>query len=186
MSGPLFLREFLRRPLEVASLVPSSPWLQRRIAAAANLASAETVVELGPGTGGTTSALLAAMAPHARLLAIEINEPFHRAVQRIADRRLIAHHGSAADLAAALDTHGLGAPDAIVSGIPFSRLSEADGTAVVHAVAEALTPGGRFVAYQVSDRVATLTRPVLGAGERSIEWLSIPPLRVFTWRKPTA
>ena len=86
------------------------------------------VVELGPGTGGTTQALLRAMRPDAQLLAIEINPRLAERVRaRIADPRLIVHCGSADDLADALAAHGLPAPDAVISGIPFSTMPRAVG-----------------------------------------------------------
>lgn len=180
----LFLREFLHHPAEVASLAPSTPALKARIVRAAEVSRAHTVVELGPGTGGTTAAILHAMPPGSRLLSIEINTRFHELLGNIDDGRLTAHCGSAVDLVGILAAHGLDAPDAVVSGIPFSRIGEAEGSRVIQAIADGLSPGGRFVAYQVSDRVARLARPVLGEGRRSTEWLSIPPIRVFRWQKP--
>ena len=53
-----FLQEFVRHPRQVASVVPSSRFLERRIVEAAGIRSAKVVVELGPGTGGTTRAIL--------------------------------------------------------------------------------------------------------------------------------
>ena len=50
--------------------------MQKRIVNAAALVSAKLAIELGPGTGGTTKALLRAMAPDAKLVAIEINAGF--------------------------------------------------------------------------------------------------------------
>ena len=57
----LFLQDFLKRPREVGSIIPSSRFLERRIVRCAELRNASTVVELGPGTGGTTRAVLRAM-----------------------------------------------------------------------------------------------------------------------------
>ena len=71
-----FLRGFVEHPQQVGSVVPSSAVLERRLVRRAALASARCVVELGPGTGGTTRALLRAMSPEARLLAIELGEDF--------------------------------------------------------------------------------------------------------------
>ena len=71
-----FLRGFLERPKEVGSIIPSSRWMERRITRTAEIATAKLAIELGPGTGGTTKALLQAMAPDAKLLAIEINPDF--------------------------------------------------------------------------------------------------------------
>ncbi|MDW8467636.1 MAG: hypothetical protein RML56_00180 [Burkholderiales bacterium] len=61
------------------------------------------------------------MQPQARLLSVEIDPRLHGLLRRIQDPRLIAHLGSAEDLAAILAAHRLGQADAVISGIPFSR-----------------------------------------------------------------
>ena len=62
----VFIQEFLKHPLQIGSIIPSSRFLERRIVAAAGIASANVVVELGSGTGGITRALLRAMPQHPR------------------------------------------------------------------------------------------------------------------------
>lgn len=176
-----FFTEFLRHPLQVGSVIPSSRFLERRIVAAAGVAMARTVVELGPGTGGTTRAMLRAMPAGAKLLSIELNPRLHRLQQHIGDERLIAHLGSACDLTDIIADHGLDAPDAVVSGIPFSTMSAEAGTGIIEAISSALAPGGRFVAYQWSGRVGTLCEATWGRGEAAMELRNIPPMRVFQW-----
>jgi phospholipid N-methyltransferase len=178
-----FLQEFLRHPRQVASVVPSSRFLERRIVEAAGLVSAKTVVELGPGTGGTTRAILRAIGQDARLLTIELNPHLHSLVSRIGDRRLIPHLGDARELKEIIASHALGTPDAVISGIPFSTIPPQMGHQILEAIHSALAPGGRFVAYQVKKRVATLSRLFPEPEEAEIEILNIPPLRVFRWEK---
>lgn len=182
----IFIQEFLKHPLQIGSVIPSSRFLERRIVAAAGVAAANVVVELGPGTGGTTRAILRAMPRHARLLSIEINPLFHALVSRIEDDRLIAHLGNAGELREIVAGYGLNAPDAIISGVPFSTMSRSEGARILAAVASLLAPNGRFVAYQVSGRVASLGEDFLGPGRITTELLNIPPMRVFQWKKPTA
>jgi phospholipid N-methyltransferase len=182
----LFAQQFLQHPLQIGSVIPSSPYLERRVIAAADIASANLVIELGPGTGGMTQAMLQAMRPTGRLLSIEINPLFHEQVSRIADERLIAHLGSAADVRTIAAEHGLGTPDAIVSGIPFSTMDQALGSRILREVAGFLAEAGRFVAYQFNPRVAALGRPVFGEPEVSTELLNIPPMRVFRWVRTPA
>ncbi|NNL84602.1 MAG: methyltransferase domain-containing protein [Myxococcales bacterium] len=180
----LFLLDFLRRPREVASVIPSSRFLERRIVRAAEVDVAKTVVELGPGTGGTSRAFLRAMAPDTRLLCIEINDRFAEHLEReLDDPRVIVHRGDARDLRAILDTYELPSPDAVLSGIPFSTIPQEVGLGILRSVHEALVPGGRFVAYQVRDRVEVLGRTIFGPAEAVTEYRNVPPARVFTWRK---
>lgn len=180
----LFLQQFLKHPLQIGSVIPSSRFLERRIVDAAGVASADVVVELGPGTGGTTRAILAALPRHARLLSIEINPRFHAMVSAIADPRLVVHRGSACEMRDILAAHGLAAPDAVISGIPFSTMPRDEGVRVMEAIASTLAPGGRFVAYQFSNRVDVLCRDFLGPAQSTTELLNIPPMRVYRWCKP--
>jgi phosphatidylethanolamine/phosphatidyl-N-methylethanolamine N-methyltransferase len=164
-------------------IIQSSAFLERRVIAAADIASADLVIELGPGTGGMTRAMLEVLRPDARLLSIEINPHFHEQVSAIDDARLIAHLGSATDIGAIAASHGLGAPHAVVSGIPFSTMSRTLGTQIIAEVAGLLADSGRFVAYQFNPRVASLARPILGVPEVGTELVNIPPMRVFRWDK---
>ena len=179
-----FLQGFLKRPMEVGSIIPSSRFLEREVVRSTVSRDARTLVELGPGTGGTTRALLRAAAPQAKLLAIEINPRFAHVLRHMPDSRLAVHEGSAAEIVPALGRHGLPAADAIVSGIPFSTMPRELGLAILRSVHEALAPGGVFVAYQVRDRVENLGRAVFGRPEvmRTVV-LNVPPMRIYRWRK---
>jgi phospholipid N-methyltransferase len=151
----------------------------------ARIAEARTVVELGPGTGGTTRAFLKAMSPQARLLSIELDPVFHARLAHTArDVRHFAENASAEQIAELLAARRLPAPDAIVSGIPFSAMPRDVGERIAAAVSAVLAPGGRFVAYQVTPWVARYTSPHLGAPKFELEAWNIPPMRVFTWVKP--
>lgn len=180
----VFLRGFLAHPRQVASVVPSSPYLERRVVQAATLRDARCVVELGPGTGGTTRALLRAMSPQAVLLAIDLNAGFcARLRRRIADPRLLVQEGSAETLAAHLRAWELPAPEVVVSGIPFSTLPDETASRIAAAIHASLAPGGRFVAYQARPHVIRHVAPWLGAPEYTWEWRNLPPMRVLRWVK---
>jgi phosphatidylethanolamine/phosphatidyl-N-methylethanolamine N-methyltransferase len=178
-----FFQEFLKHPRQIGSIIPSSRFLEQRILDAAGIAEVKTVVELGSGTGGTTRAILRVMPQHAKLLSIEINPHFHTLVSRIQDGRLIAHLGDACQLKEIISQHGLGAPEALISGIPFSTMKHGEASQVIEAISSLLASNGRFVAYQVSNRVETLCRPFLGSGRMTVELLNIPPMRVYKWNK---
>ena len=179
-----FLQGFLKRPKEVGSIIPSSRFLERRIVRQAAVDRAHVVVELGPGTGGTTRALLRAMRPNATLLALEINSRFVELLRRNRDPRLIVHHGSASEITEALDRYHLPSPNVILSGIPFSTITRRLGHEILRSVYDALGPGGHFVAYQVRDRVESLGRHVFGRAYVQTELLNVPPMRVYRWQKP--
>ncbi len=179
-----FLGGFLKHPGQVGSVIPSSPQLENRLVRMSGIAEARTVVELGPGTGGTTRAFLRAARPDLRLLAIELSEAFHeRLLSTVRDPRLLVRHGSAEQIGSFLQEHGLPAPDLVVSGIPFSTMPAEVGDRIARAVHGALAPGGRFVAYQLRAHVARYSTPYLGEPVSEWEFINIPPMQVFCWTK---
>jgi phospholipid N-methyltransferase len=181
-----FFQAFLRSPQVVASMVPSSSFVERRVVRAAAVETASVVVELGGGTGGITRSLLNASGSHSRLLVIERTAEFIEHLRSIGDSRLEVVHGCASSIGAELRHRGHPAADSVISGIPFSTMPKALGKEIIAAVYDALAPGGRFVAYQFTDRVAEYARPVMGAPVIEYELCNVPPLRLFTWRKGRA
>lgn len=179
-----FFQGFLRNPKQVGSIIPSSRFLERRIVRTIGARTARTVVELGPGTGGTTRAVLQAMPAESRLLAIEASEEFASLLGELDDPRLISHHGSAEDISDILCEHDLPAPDVVFSGIPFSTMPKAVGQGIIRAVWESLAAGGRFVAYQFRDQVMVLGRELLGDPQVQLELLNVPPMHFYRWDKP--
>jgi phospholipid N-methyltransferase len=183
-DGIAFFRGFLRHPRLVGSIIPSSRFLTRRLAELVTSSKAQVVVELGPGLGVTTRALLEALPEKSRLLAIEINDDFIPRLRTEADPRLIVHEGCAEKIRETLDQYGLARPDVVISGIPFSTMPADLGRNILSAVWASLSPGGRFIAYQLRDRVAELGRDILGKPETDVTFLNVPPMRVYQWHKP--
>jgi len=181
-----FLKGFLREPKGVGSIIPSSRQMERRLARVARLAAATSVVELGPGTGGTTRSFLRAMPHGASLMAIELDALFADHVRRsVHDSRLIVHQGSAEAIGEALASYRMPAPQAVISGIPFSTMPAEIGRRIIEAVRDVLAPGGCFVAYQFRDAVARLANPILGEPDcDELELVNIPPMHVYRWLKP--
>jgi len=134
---------------QTASFVPSSRFLVDAIVQGAALSTARTVVELGPGTGTVTQALLQAMPASARLFAVEIDGPLLDATaRRLPDPRLVPIHGSAADIAELLAAAGHTGPvDVVVSCLGMSLLSPELRTAILGSSIAALAPDGVFVQY---------------------------------------
>jgi phospholipid N-methyltransferase len=114
---------------------------------------------------------------------IERTAEFIEHLRSIDDSRLDVVHGCASSIGAELQRRGYRAADSVISGIPFSTMPETLGTKIIEAVYDALTPGGRFVAYQFTDRVADYARPLMGEPSVEYELCNVPPLRLFTWRK---
>tara|TARA_R110002095_G_scaffold1984_6_gene8846 strand:+ start:2276 stop:2881 length:606 start_codon:yes stop_codon:yes gene_type:complete len=181
---PCFLRGFFENPLQVASFVPSSGYLLRKLSAVPCLPAARTVVELGPGTGETTSALLNVLPANARLLCIEVVSEFVNQLRQISDARLLVEEGSALNLEGLLKSNHLSAPDVIVSGVPFSVMTRAEGQALMESIHRVLAPGGTFMTYQFRNSVCELAAASFGTPlQRSFVLWNFPPLEIFVWEK---
>ena len=180
-----FFRGFFRHPARIGSVIPSSPFLERRVVEVAGIAHSRSVVELGPGTGGITRAILRALPRGGRsLLAIEINPDFVNYLKTYPDPRLDVYPGSAKHIRNALETFDHARPDAVVSGIPFSTMPAEVGRKILREIWDCLAPRGIFVAYQLMNRVAYLEPLLLCDPHVQLELLNVPPLRVYSWCKP--
>lgn len=178
-----FFRGFLKRPGMVASVIPSSRFLERRLVEMGRVDHVHRVVELGPGSGGTTLAFLRSLPADGRLLAVELNPDFAELVgATIDDPRLTVHNGDARRLPRILDEEDMDRPEVVYSGIPFSHLPEEDGLTILRHIKNHLAPGGCFIAYQVRDKVAELGRQVMGEPDTDLILLNIPPVRIYRWR----
>lgn len=180
-----FLHEFLRRPRDVASVVASSRYLEQRLVEVAQASQARLLVELGPGVGGTTRALLEAMDDRAILLAIEMIPSLASQLKTIRDPRLIVAEADAVRLSSLLQERKLKQPDCIISGIPFSSLSPVSAQRLMEQIHDVLAPGGCFVAYQFRTDVLPLGGAYFGSAEVFREYRNLPPLWIYRWRKQT-
>lgn len=180
---PAVVSAWVAAPAQVASVVPSSRTLTRCVANRSCVRRASTVVDLGPGTGGTTRALLKQMSSDSQILAIEKTASFIEPLHAINDQRLIAVHGDAVDIAIHLHKFGKHHADVIVSGIPFSSIVPATAGRIMDAIFRALPCGGTFIAYQLRSDVVRWARPLFGEPTSERVWWNLPPLTVHCWTK---
>jgi phospholipid N-methyltransferase len=179
----LFARNFLANPRATGSVIPSSGRLIRRMLAGVDWQAARVVVELGPGTGGVTRALLARMAPDAWLLAFETNPDFVDYLRRsIPDPRLIVIARSAETLDLELAAHGFARCDVAVSSLPFSIMPPRVRLRILAAIARALAPGAPLLGYQYSRRWLAELRRRFPAVSVQFEPRNWPPAFVFRAR----
>jgi phosphatidylethanolamine/phosphatidyl-N-methylethanolamine N-methyltransferase len=184
-DSALFLKHAIKSPMQVAYFMPSSPWLIEQIAKSAHLDDAKHIMELGPGTGGTTKGILKYMTNDAELITVEINQKFIEHMEKtIDDKRLSISDKGAQNLEEILKEYDWGSVDVIISGIPFTTLPKGMDKEIINSIYNALKPGGIFLAYQLRDHVSKLAEPVFGEyAYKKIEFKNIPPMRIYTWLK---
>lgn len=181
----LFARTFLKHPVMLGSVIPSSRFLVRRILDRVDWQSVRIVVEYGPGIGNITAEILRRMRPDATLIAIERSAEFVRFLRSAyADERLQVVQGSAADVEGILKDLGHSKATCIISGIPLSTISAELREHILLASRAALEPGGAFLVYQFSARLFADLRRVFGKVERAFEPLNILPAHLFVCTRP--
>ncbi|MDR3353266.1 MAG: hypothetical protein LBO00_09770 [Zoogloeaceae bacterium] len=169
-----YLREFVRTPREIGSVLPSSRYLCREMLAAVDWESATSLVELGAAEGVLTTWILKRMRPDATLTVYEIRPEFVRVLREIQDPRLIICDHSAEFLS--------GSHDAILSSLPLVTLPRRVSLRVLGASRKALQEKhGLFVQYQYS-RLAERLLSRFFTWRKTIVLRNIPPARVYTCR----
>ena len=175
-----FLRGFLKNPVMVGSIIPSSRVLIDKMLEPVDWANTRLFVEYGPGVGTFTRPILERLPAEATLVTIDTNADFTRYLkQSIDDPRLIAVTGSAADVEKILADRNLGRADYVLSGLPFSTLPPGVGDAIAEATAKVIRPGGAFLVYQFSPKVRDFIEPHFAPIRRGFEWINVPPATLF-------
>jgi len=175
-----FLRGFLKHPVMVGSVIPSSRILIDKMLKPVDWSACHLFVEYGPGVGTFTRPILNRLNRDAKLIAIDTNPDFIDYLNGdIDDDRFIAVHGSAADVNEIVADHGFDKADYVLSGLPFSTLPPGVGPAIAEATHRVLGPGGAFLIYQYSPRVLKMIEPLFDRLDRDLEWWNIPPCGLF-------
>lgn len=176
----LFAANFVKHPVMLGSVIPSSRFLIDRLLRHVDFGRARVVVEYGPGVGTFTREILARMRADAMLVVMETNPDFVRFLRKtVSDGRLRIVHGSAADVEAALAREGVGCADYVISGIPFSTLPPAVREGVLAATRRVLGAEGVFLVYQFSPKVQHHLKRFFHRVQRSFEPLNVLPAQVF-------
>ncbi|HEY6206889.1 MAG TPA: methyltransferase domain-containing protein [Chthoniobacterales bacterium] len=180
----LFFKRFLQRPLQVASIIPSSRALVERVAAKMDFSQPRVIAEYGPGEGVHSREIARRMSADSQLLLFELDAAFSRDLERqfADDPRVHVVHGDAARLPQELARRGFAHCDYILSGIPFSILKIDKKRSLLRKTHDALAPGGSFIIYQVTNELkqhATLFDCV----ESEYFLQNIPPMFITVFQK---
>jgi phosphatidylethanolamine/phosphatidyl-N-methylethanolamine N-methyltransferase len=150
--GPwgVFFKGFIKHPVMVGSIIPSSDRTVKKMLAPVDWENTKLFVEYGPGVGTFCQPVLDRMRPDATLLVIDLNVDFIEFLRKtIRDSRFIAVHGSAADVNEIIGQFGFKHADYVLSGLPFSTLPDNLGPIIAKETAKAIRPGGAFMVYQL-------------------------------------
>jgi phosphatidylethanolamine/phosphatidyl-N-methylethanolamine N-methyltransferase len=178
-----FLRSWIEKPLHMGAVMPSGRVLARTMAQYVDADSAGPVVELGPGTGAITNALIEHGIDQKRLVLVEYNPGFCALLR---DRYPLATvvQGDAYTLRDSL-WNVLSVPaSAIVSGLPLVTKPMLTRLKLIRDAFLALAPGAPFVQFTYSV-APPIPKSLPGVSTQASEriWMNLPPARVWVYRK---
>ncbi len=178
-----FFRGLVTEPKTVGAIVPTSVFMARRMASVANPASSLPVLELGPGTGVVTRALMRRGIAPDKLVSVEYSKQFCRHLRReFPGIRLI--QGDAFALGEALGDLAPSHFDCVISGLPLLNFSLEQRLSLLEDVLGRLPKGRPFLQFSYGP-VAPIP---LGRGHYSVErfgWeiRNIPPAQMWLYRR---
>ncbi len=185
-SFALFLVRFLQRPFQVASIMPSSSLMIRRVAEKMDLTRPVVLAEYGPGEGCHTRYWLKHAHPESKFLLFELDPEFCRALEKefAHDSRVTVINGDCATLPQELAKQDLTHCDYVVSGIPFSTMEVSKKRQILKDTYNALRPGGHFVIYQVTNELRGHAVPAIFPRADSEYFLAnVPPMFITVFHK---
>jgi phosphatidylethanolamine/phosphatidyl-N-methylethanolamine N-methyltransferase len=178
-----FLRSWIEKPLHVGAVMPSGRVLARTMAQYVDIKSSGPVVELGPGTGAITSALIEHGVDQKRLVLVEYNPGFCALLRdRYPHAKVV--QGDAYKLRDSLwDVLNIPA-SAVVSGLPLVTKPMLTRLRLIRDAFLALAPGAPFVQFTYSV-VPPIPKSLPGVSTEASEriWMNLPPARVWVYRK---
>jgi phosphatidylethanolamine/phosphatidyl-N-methylethanolamine N-methyltransferase len=178
-----FLRSWIEKPLHMGAVMPSGRVLARTMAQYVDVESDAPVVELGPGTGAITNALIERGIDQKRLVLVEFNPGFCALLRdRYPQAQVI--QGDAYRLRDSL-REVLGSPaSAVVSGLPLVTKPMQTRLRLIRDAFLALAPGAPFVQFTYSV-APPIPRSLPGVSTEASErvWINLPPARVWVYRK---
>jgi phosphatidylethanolamine/phosphatidyl-N-methylethanolamine N-methyltransferase len=178
-----FIRSWIERPLSIGAVTPSGKLLARTMARYVDPDSNGPVVELGPGTGPVTEALVEAGVSPSRLVLVEFNPSFCRILRsRYPEATLV--QGDAYSMRRLLETLLLQPAAAVVSGLPLVTKPIKQRLRLIRDAFDLMVPGAPFVQFTYSV-AAPLPKQIGGFSVEASQriWMNIPPARVWVYRK---
>ncbi|MCI1710219.1 MAG: methyltransferase domain-containing protein [Chiayiivirga sp.] len=183
-----FFRQWLKNPLAIAAISPSSRQLARQMVAELPT-DTRRVIELGGGTGVFTQALLEHGIAPADLMVLELNEELHQHLRR----RFSQAHVVCADardlptVAARIGYTESGMADAVISGLGLLSMSKPMQRAIVEAAFATLRPDGRLIQFTYGP-ASPVSREVLdvldlNARRGNFAWWNMPPATVYVYTR---
>jgi phosphatidylethanolamine/phosphatidyl-N-methylethanolamine N-methyltransferase len=179
-----FVKGWVANRKTIGAVSPSSRALARLMVEHAEPDPSGYTLELGPGTGVFTQALIDSGIPAARIVAVEHNDEFCRLLSKRFPALNIVH-GDAFDLDKTLAAYNGIRFSAALSGLPLLNFPKPLRLKCVEGVLDRLAPGKGLI--QFSYGLVGPLQPIPGKIiATSSKWvlMNLPPARVWTYKRP--
>jgi phosphatidylethanolamine/phosphatidyl-N-methylethanolamine N-methyltransferase len=177
-----FIRSWIEKPLSTGAVMPSGRALARTMASYVDTKASGPVIELGPGTGPVTEALVAHGVDPARLILVEFNPVFCRMLRTRYPAATVVQ-GDAYRLRRLLDTFVREPAAAVVSGLPLVTKPLRTRLRLIADAMTLLAPSAPFVQFTYA-MVPPIPKALSGIRAEASEmiWMNLPPARVWVYR----
>jgi len=177
-----FIRSWIDKPLAVGAVMPSGKVLARTMARYVDPASDGPIIELGPGTGPVTEALVKRGIDPKRLVLVEFNPDFCRLLRTRYPAATVVQ-GDAYRLRRLLGTLLKEPAAAVVSGLPLVTKPLRTRLRLISDAMALLAPNAPFVQFTYSV-APPIPKDLSGISAEASEriWMNVPPARVWVYR----
>lgn len=177
-----FIRSWIEKPISTGAVMPSSRVLARAMARYVDPQSNGPVIELGPGTGPVTQALVRQGVDPARLILVEFNPDFCRLLRTRYPAATVVQ-GDAYRLRRVLENHVDEPSAAVVSGLPLVTKPLRTRVRLISDAMTLLAVGAPFVQFTYA-MLPPIPKELSGVRAEASEliWMNLPPARVWVYR----
>ncbi len=178
-----FIKTWVGNPKTTGAIVPTGSRLAKSMASLIRPESGLPVLELGPGTGAITQAILATGIPANQLYSVEYSHEFMKKLH-IAYPGVHFIHGDAFDLDRALAGVNLDQFDTVISALPLLNFPQASRIRLVESLLDRLPVGRPVVQFSYG----AMSPIIANRGSYSVrhyDWIvrNVPPARVWLYQR---
>ena len=172
-----FLRTAVKNFRSTGAIASSSPALVKKLVGPLPTDRRLRIVELGPGDGCVTKAILNRVSGDSEVTAFEINTDFVTTLQSIQDNRLtVLPHGAER----LQEYFAEGSVDYVISSLPLSMIPKEIKSEILRQAQGVLTPDGQFYQYQYALQDYSLLKGYFNRVNISFTMANLPPAFIYT------
>ena len=177
-----FIRSWLEKPLSTGAVLPSGKALARTMARYVDPLATGPVIELGPGTGAVTEALVEHGIESSRLVLVEFNPDFCRLLRSRYPEATVMQ-GDAYGLRRLLENFEPAA--AMVSGLPLMTKPTKLRNRLIADAFDLMAPSAPFIQFTYAMVGSPIPKNLAGMVSKASEliWMNLPPARVWVYRR---